>query len=245
MPRLLSRVAGAAALMCLAGALASAQTTATSSETKNFEVIAVQGNNLVVQLPEGTRELTVPESFKFTVNGQPLSVHELKPGMTGTATITTTTKTTPVTVTEVKNGEVVMVSGSNLFVRTGGDVKMFTQSEIDKRGVSIMREGKPAKLAEFRAGDQLSATIITTKPPRVVTDKEVQAIVNQTAARTEAPAAPVPAESVAPSANAAPSGTSGRSLPKTAGTLPLSGVIGLTSLLLAAGLALRRRREEQ
>jgi hypothetical protein len=82
-----------------------AQTT-TTSETKKFQVIAVEGNQLVVKLPEGTRELTVPEDFRFNVNGQMLSVHDLKPGMAGTATITTRTTSVPVTVTEVKNGTV-------------------------------------------------------------------------------------------------------------------------------------------
>ena len=87
-------------------AVSLAQQTTTSTETKTFEVLAVSGNTLDVRLPEGTRELTVPDDFRFTVNGQQLSVHEMKPGMKGTATITTKTTVTPVTVTEVKNGTV-------------------------------------------------------------------------------------------------------------------------------------------
>ena len=75
--------------------------------------IAVDGNNLVVRLPEGTRELTVPDDFRFTVNGQQLSVHELKVGMRGTATVTTRTTVTPVTVTEIKNGTVFERSGGS------------------------------------------------------------------------------------------------------------------------------------
>ena len=59
--------------------------------------------------------------FRFTVNGRAMSVHELQPGMTGTATITTRTRTTPVTVTEVKNGQVLMTTGGNIYVRTDGD----------------------------------------------------------------------------------------------------------------------------
>ena len=57
-------------------------------------------------MPEGTRELTVPDDFRFTVNGQQLSVQQLKLGMKGTATVTTRTTVTPVTVTEIKNGTV-------------------------------------------------------------------------------------------------------------------------------------------
>src|SRR5262245_61164957 len=99
-----------------------------------------------------------------------MSVHELKPGMAGTAVITTRTKSTPVTVTEVRNGEVVMAGGGSIFVRTpDGQVRAFTQSDADQRGAKIYRDGRPAQIRDFRQGDQLSATIVTTKPPRVVT----------------------------------------------------------------------------
>jgi hypothetical protein len=43
----------------------------------------VDGNTLVVKLPEGTREISVPDDFKFIVDGQPMTVKELKPGMSG------------------------------------------------------------------------------------------------------------------------------------------------------------------
>ena len=41
--------------------------------------------------------------------------------------------------------------------------------------MKIMRDGKPAQVSDFREGDRLSATIITSKPPQVLTEKEVQA----------------------------------------------------------------------
>ena len=104
-------VLAAVAVVFAAAGVTSAQTT---TETKTFEVIAVQGNDLVVKLPEGTKELTVPEDFRFTVDGQQLSVHDLKVGMKGTATVTTKTTLHPVTVTEVKNGTVQQVSGPTL-----------------------------------------------------------------------------------------------------------------------------------
>ena len=115
--------------------------------------------------------------------------------MAGTATITTRTTVTPVTVTEVKNGTVVYALGQSIIVRTAeGEVKQFTQSDIDKRGVKIMRDGKPAGISDFRANDRLSATIITTKPPHVMTEKEVQA----TLAKSAAGGAGTPAAAAAP-----------------------------------------------
>jgi hypothetical protein len=226
-------VLAAVAVVFVAAGVTSAQTT---TETKAFEVIAVQGNDLVVKLPEGTKELTVPEDFRFTVDGQQLSVHDLKPGMKGTAVVTTKTTLHPVTVTEVKNGTVRQVSGPTIIVQTAEGYKMFTEGDVDKRGVKIMRNGAPAQLSDFRAGDKLSATIITEMPPRVVTEKEVTA----TTARAESAPAKAPTAAAAPSAAAEPA-DSGKQLPKTASPLPLVGLVGLTSLLAGLGLTLRRR----
>ena len=238
-------VLGICALALLATGFVSAQSTSTATETKSFEIIAVDGNNVVVRLPEGTRELTVPDDFRFTVDGRQLSVRELQAGMNGTATITTTTTVTPVTVTEIKNGTVAQVTGSTLIVRTDEGHRSFTQSDIDKRGIKILRSGQPAQLSEFRTGDRLTATIVTSKPPTVVTEKEVQATL--AAARQSAPsvtAPPTPSSAPAAAATTASAATTGapRTLPKTASRMPLIGVVGVTALMIGAALAIRRRR---
>ena len=183
--RAMNRMVATLGVLCLTAGMALAQTTTSSSETKAFEVLAVDGNVLVVSLPEGTREMTVAEDFRFTVNGQPLSVRQLKPGMKGTAVITTKTTVTPVTVTQVKSGTVMQNSGASIIVRTEEGIKMFTQGDADKRGVKIMKDGQPAQISDLRQGDQLTAVIITSKPPRVMTEKEVTA----TLAKPGAPAA--------------------------------------------------------
>ena len=236
------------ALVCLTAAAAPAQTT-TTSETKKFQVIAVDGNRLVVKLPEGTRELTVPDDFRFNVDGKMLSVQELKSGMTGTATITTRTTVTPVTVTEVKNGTVMQNLGTSILVRTESGMKMFSQADIDNRGIKIYREGKLAEISDFRANDRLSATIVTTKPPRVLTEKEVNASLAKTApaAATPAPSTPAPAPPMAPAPSeaAATLGTAPKKLPKTASPLPLLALTGVASLLAALTLTVRRHRATQ
>ena len=247
MTREIVRVVLSGALVCLTATVTLAQTT-TTAETKKFQIIAVDGNQLVVKLPEGTRELTVPADFRFNVDGKMLSVNELKPGMAGTATITTKTTTVPVTVTEVKNGTVMQAMGTSIIVRTDEGMKMFSQSDIDKRGVKIMREGKPAQISDFRANDRLTATIITTKPPRVVTEKEVQATLAKSNAGAGTPAAPAPTASAPPPAAApsepaaATSGAAPKSLPKTASLLPVLQLVGLASLGAGLGLTVRRRR---
>jgi hypothetical protein len=249
------------AFMCVTAGVTFAQTSTSASETKKFQVIAVDGNDLVVKFPEGTRELTVPDDFRFTVDGKQVSVHELKPGMSGTATITTKTTVTPVTVTEVKNGTVAKTMGTSIIVSTDGGYKMFTQSDIDKRGIKIMRSGQPAQISDFRENDKISATIITTKPPKVMTEKEVNATLARAASPAAAPAstsAPAPAAapartpppSASPSASAtstsgasaAPSAPAPKKLPKTASPLPLVGLTGLGSLASGLALTIRRRR---
>jgi hypothetical protein len=247
MSRVVGRIALAGALLLGATAFASAQQQSTMSETKSFEVIAVDGNSLVVRLPEGTKELTVPADFKFMVDGQPMTVSQLKPGMKGTAMVTTRTTTTPVTVTEIKNGTVKQVTGSTIIVLTEQGFKSFTQGQIDKRGVKIYRDGQPAELADFHEGDRLTATIVTSKPPRVVTEKEVQASLAR-AAPAAAPAPSSPAASAAPSSTPAPTSTvaggpaTTRRLPKTASPMPLLGIVGGISLVLALALSTARRR---
>jgi hypothetical protein len=240
MSRAMSKVIVATVVACLTSITALAQQS-TTSETKTFEVLAVDGNKLVVSLPEGTKELTVADDFRFNVNGKQLAVRELRPGMKGTATITTRTTVTPVTVTEVKNGTVAYASGGTIMVRTDEGVKSFTQSDVDKRGVKIVRGGKPAQVSDFRQGDKLSATIITTMPPKVVTEQEVEATLAAAPARS-----PVPARPSAPAATgsagsqppAAPAQTAAapRTLPKTASIQPLFG-LGV-ALTLAMGFAL-------
>ena len=261
MTRATIRVALAAAIVCVTAGVSQAQQTSTTSETKSFEVLAVDGNTLVVRLPEGTRELTVADDFRFIVNGQPLSVRELKTGMKGTATITTKTTVTPVTVTEVKSGTVVVRSSANIIVRTPEGVRSFTQGEVDKRGIKIIRNGKPVQLSELREGDQLSATFITSAPPRVMTEQEVRATVpaaaataggappaSAGAASTAKPAAATsstakPAQSstaATQSASAAPS-QSARTLPKTASSWPWVALASILLLVVGLSLTVMRR----
>ena len=253
MRRAVIRLVLGGALVCLTAAAAPAQTT-TTSETKKFQIISVDGNTLVVKLPEGTREMAVADDFRFNVDGKMLSVQELRPGMSGTATITTRTTVTPVVVTEVKNGTVMQNLGTSIIVRTENGMKMFSQADIDKRGIKIWRDGKIAEISDFRANDKLTATIVTTKPPRVMTDREVNATLAKSggggAAGAPAPAAAAaPAPSMAQTAPApsqsqaaATSGAAPRKLPKTASPLPLIGLTGLISLFVGLGITVARRR---
>lgn len=240
MSRSMSAVVLTAAVVLATGAAAVAQQTSTSTETKNFEILGVTGNQLIVRLPEGTRELTVPNDFRFTVNGQQLTVQQLQVGMNGSAIITTRTTVTPVTVTEVKDGQVVVKSGSGVIVRTNNEVKSFSQSDVDKRGVKIFRSGKPVQLVDLREGDRLSATIVTALPPRIMTEQEVNATLAAAASAPAAAPRPAPAASQSAAATTG-AGDAPRTLPSTASSWPILGLASVLSLGMGLALTVRRR----
>ena len=105
-----------------------------------FEVISVDGNELVFRDERGTNQITVPDGFRFTVDGKQLAISDLKRGMKGTAVVTTTTTVTPVTLTEIKKGVVVGVGPDSLTVKDEADGvrKRFTQAQLNDRGIKII-----------------------------------------------------------------------------------------------------------
>jgi hypothetical protein len=230
---------------------ASAQKT-TTSEVRRFQVVSVDGNKVVVKGQRGSQEITVPDDFRFTVNGKKISVHELKPGMRGSATITTTTTVTPVHTTQVRNAEVVQASANSIIVRGAKGFQMYTEGDVEKRGIKVYKNGRPVTFSDLHAGDKLTATIVTEGPPKVVTRREVQARLNNPPPPSPAPATAPPAGSTRSDAAASPasaaSSAPATSVPATGekqgtGTLWLI-VGGLAAAVLALVVimaAVRRR----
>jgi LPXTG-motif cell wall-anchored protein len=143
--------------------------------------------------------------------------------MKGTATVTTTTAITPVTVTDIKQAVVVSSTATSVLIRGADGVqRRFTQSELDKRGIEIFKDGKLVRVSQLNPGDQLTATIVSSQPPTIVTETEVDAKMAQ-AKTAPAPAkgepAPAKAEPAAPAAAPAAATTAP---PAVASTTPVA-----------------------
>lgn len=146
----------------------------TETKVERGEVVAVSGNDLVVKMEDGqVRNFPdVPENARVTVDGQQLSIHDLKPGMKLERTITTTT--TPQTVTTVKTvtGKVfqVMPPASIILTLEDGSNEQFKIPEGQKFNV----DGREVDAWGLRKGMTVSATKVVTAPETVVSeDKKV------------------------------------------------------------------------
>jgi len=198
----------------------------TKTETKSFEVISVDGNKVVIKDAAGAREVTVPNDFVVDVAGKKVGVHELKPGMKGTATITTTMTEHKVYVTEVKEARVHQVVGGNIIVMMKGETsyRMFTQNDATKQGRTVLQNGKPLDWQTLRVGNIITATIITEGPPQVLTDKQVEVKMAEAAKAAPATMAAPPAMATSSAPPAGGSSAAVTSAPATtpaaAGTTP-------------------------
>ena len=212
LPRRLQVTLASCALILFCAA-AGAQETKKEVVTKNFEIISVDGSRVVYRTASGVKEMSLPDDFKLDMNGKKIGVHDLKPGMKGTAYLTTITTTQPVVLTEVRNAEVLAVAGHAVIVRGENGYRKFTLDDVNDRNISIMKDGQPVELSQLRVGDKLTAMIVTRGAPVVITEAELRASVAAlpptavpAAAATAAPAAAAPAAPPAEATMAPPAG---------------------------------------
>ena len=134
-----------------------------TTEKLQGRVEYVEGNHLVVRMTTGEiREFRVPEGRKFTIDGRDLTVHDLKPGTTLSATVTTTT--TPVTdrTTTIGTGTVFWVAGKTVIVTLpNGENRTYNVKDDYKFNI----EGNQnATVSDLKKGMKISAEKIVEEP---------------------------------------------------------------------------------
>jgi len=172
---------------------------------------------------------------------------QLKPGMTFSSTVQTTTAPVTLTTTEMNNAEVVSASGSNIVIKdSNGQQRTFSDSDFRNMDLVIMKDGRPVMASQLKAGDTVTAVMLSQ---------------GTSTGSTSSPSGTGPSGTTYGSTGtAAPSGTTGsssdvassstyqddtsasrRNLPKTASPWPLVGLAGLLLLGLGGAVTLARR----
>jgi LPXTG-motif cell wall-anchored protein len=130
-----------------------------------------------------------------------------------------------------------VVSGTSIIVKNAQGYRQFTAQDVNDHNISIMRDGAKVEMSQLRKGDRLTATIITRKPPHVMTSQEVHASIEAPPAEpAPAPVAAAPAPAPAPAPEPAPAEHHAKKLPKTGSNLPL--LAWFATLFIASGLSL-------
>ncbi|HET6981858.1 MAG TPA: hypothetical protein VFI53_06935 [Myxococcaceae bacterium] len=192
-------------------------------QVKGGVVEMVAGNKVVLREADGLHEYTLPDGFKFDVNGQSVGVDQIQPGMTVGAMITDRVTTRQVKETRITSATVMQIAPGGIVVKTAdGNLKSYDFKDAAGNDIYFLRDGKQVSLRDVKKGERLNGTFITTLPPQEITQRSVVAKA----------VAPAPAPAPAALAVATPA-----KLPRTASPLPLLGLLALIS----AGVALALR----
>jgi len=224
---------------------ATAGASAVQVNVERGEVVAVEGNDLIVKMEDGAiRHFPgIPNSAKIAVDGKQLSVHDLKPGMKLQRTITTTT--TPMTVTTVQT-----VTGKVWHVTPPVSVILTMENNENQtfkipNGQRFEVNGQMVDAFALKKGMIVTATKITEVPETVVAQQKTVSgtmpapppappantpILIAEISPTSAPAAPATAAPSTPAA-ATPLATAPAEAPATPTeaprTLSFTAIVGL------------------
>jgi LPXTG-motif cell wall-anchored protein len=236
-------VSGACLVLATVGNAQVQTSTGTSKGAASREVTVergtvalVNGNDLYVRAEDGSIRhfANVPNSTKIDVDGNELSVHDLKPGMKLQRTITTTTRPEMVTTVSTVTGKVWHVSPPSSVILTleDGTNQEFKIPNNQKFNI----EGSMVDAWGLKKGMQVSATKVVEAPVTSVSETR-----NVTGEMPPPPPAdapilivhtrPAPAPQTAVAEEPAP-----QQLPKTGSELPLIGLLGLAFVGLSFGI---------
>jgi hypothetical protein len=254
-PRIFIHRAATVAILAMVSMGAWAQDTTTTTirhgeksydtEVRNAEVVYVEGNDLVLKLENGKVEhLVVPDSDKFRISGQDVSVHELTAGTKLTQKITTATAPRYVTTVRTLKGRVWHVSAPHSVIVALPDHTHKT-FEVPKNAKFTVN-GKEMTVFDLKKGMTFEATVVTddsetvvernkassgfAATPTVLPEVGVLLIQWPTPTVTDQPITVASAEPLP------------EALPRTGTVLPLVGLLG--TLFLAGSFGLKAVRKK-
>jgi sortase A len=210
------------------------------TQVKNAEVVYVEGNDLVLKLENGRVEhLIVPDSDKFTIDGEQVSVKELVPGTKLTQTITTTT--TPRYVNKVRTieGKVWHVNAPNSVILAMPD----NQNQLFNipSHAKFTIDGQEKTAFDLRKGMKIKATVVSDEEHTIVESNKV--------ASGQAPRIVATPREIGillfsvpqPPVMLADAGKPAETLPETGSSLPFIGLLGTLAVAASVGLGAVRR----
>lgn len=218
--------------------------TGTTYDLRDAEIIAVQGNEILFKSTDGYRLYTVAPDYRFMVNGQPVAMAQLKPGMKMTSQIQTTKPFVTMTTTEMRNAEVVTAGGTSVAIKDqSGQQRTFSDREFKDMQIVFMKDGRVVSASDLKQGDRVTAVMLTEGPASASGTTGMTGTTGPTGTTS-----PRPYESPSPSRDVASSSTYGedtstreRNLPKTASPWPLVALAGIFLIAIGGAVTLARR----
>jgi hypothetical protein len=155
------------------------------TQVRNAEVVYVEGNDLVLKLENGRVEhLVVPDSDKFHIDGQALTVRDLKPGTKITETITTTRSPKYVNTVRTIEGKVWHVSAPETLILSLGDGTQKQYTVPDHAKFTINGESDKT-IFDLKKGMKVQATVVTDSAHDVI--EQSKTVIGQAPPTPETP----------------------------------------------------------
>lgn len=202
-----------------------------TTHIKNAEVIHVSNHQIVVRLENGKLELlNLPQDTKFQIDGNELTIDQLKPGTKLMQELHTVTTPQEVTTLRTVKGKVFKVNGPHLILRFPDNT---TKSYTVPDGIVFHINGEDKTVFDLREGMEIDASVTTVATQHVISQ---HTLVTGEAPKASAVAFEGPLLLEAPMQLSVPplvalaEPPAATELPKTASPVPLLGLLGLVSV---------------
>lgn len=259
-------------VLVAAVALSAPPASADDLNIQNGTVVGVWDNTLVIRDASGvSRQFDVPKDFTVTIDGKPMAVKDLRPGMKITAAVKTVNTPVVVQSKELKDATYIKHAGGLVYVKEADGIHSYNvpsgfrfwingaglrPDELQtnmKFSATIVHTGKATGTSQELAGASATDEAARAAAAKAAADKAAadraaaeRAAAEKAAADRAAADAKARADAEAAAARAAADAAAAQqamaaSLPKTASPVPAAGALGVLCLALGAALTLRRK----